>query len=358
MHPNYWNSAVSTADRTKSTSDSLISEDNKQLKQVELLSRIGQEVSGSRDRRLLWMELLSALGQSLDRPANFDPANLPDPIKVPFNERDTIYITRVDSKFFRNLASYESSTQRMYDEDKRTRLELLGLLKDLPAATVEDEQEWTPSSSGSFASDPVSTTTDAGDAGWVFEVDGYHFHNDDRQGTRGYRATGAERQGFVLKRWVHRLETGSAKLPVINDQGEIETIEFTYEELGISRPFIVADGNFLPNFTIPNPDYKQPELGTTGTVGPRPVGGNLFGSGMGASGTSGSPPRLDAAREIDPNNPEVFAAPKYTFKLQFVWREQPLTTRLEKRRKAAEEAAAREAEQAEMSGEDLVANRP
>jgi hypothetical protein len=72
------------------------------------------------------------------------------------------------------------------------------------------------------------------------------------------------------------------------------------------------------------------------------------GAGEGMGGT------VDLKKQ-DPNNPQWFEAPKYEFQLQFVWREQPMSARLEARRKAAEEAAAQEAAQAEESGEDLAA---
>jgi|694.fasta_scaffold07599_10 type IV pilus assembly protein PilM len=366
VHENYWKSAMSSADQTKSESDSLIEEDGKQLKQIELLNKIGQEVSGSRDRRLLWLEIMKAVSQALDRPTDQDPAALLDPMKVPFNERETVFITKVDSKYFKDLSGYLSSSQQMYDEDKRSRLVLLGQHKEEgPAAAAGDdgtEEDAAVDDSESDYSSDYSTDTsggseesESGDAGWVFQLDGYHFHNDDRQGSKGYRTTDDEWQGFVLKRLINRLETGSAKLPVINQAGQVEEVEFTFAELGITRPFIVADGTKNQDFVIPNPDYKQPELGAVeggaSPSGTRPMSlgmGGDRGAGEGMGGT------VDLKKQ-DPNNPQWFEAPKYEFQLQFVWREQPMSARLEARRKAAEEAAAQEAAQAEESGEDLAA---
>ncbi|MBX3421632.1 MAG: type IV pilus assembly protein PilM [Pirellulaceae bacterium] len=365
VHPSYWGAAVASSDQTKSQSEALIAEDDTQLKKLELLNLIGSEVGGNRDRRLLWMEILKALDQALDRPADYDPTNLPDPIKVPFNERETIYLTKVDSRYFTNLGPYELGTQTMYADDQRTRMGWLGLLKDESPASPEmegadaaeaGEYGAMDDTGGYDSSDAFAASGEdvAGDAGWVFEVTGYHYHNDDKNGSKGYRTTGDEKQDFVLKRLVHRLETGSAKLPVINDRGEVEEIEFTFAELGISRPFIVGDGFFDQNHIIANPDYKPPmQENADGTPSSVVRPGISLGS-LGSSSSSSSTGALQ--RPQDPNNPEWFAAPKYSFQLQFVWREKPLSARLEAKRKAAEEAAAKEAAESAQEGDDLAAN--
>lgn len=363
VHENYWKTAMSSADQTKSESDSLIEQDGKQLKQIELLNKIGQEVSGSRDRRLLWLEVMKAVSQALDRPVEQEPTALPDPMKVPFNERETVFITKVDAKFFKDLSGYLTSSQKMYDEDKRSRLVLLGQHKEVGPAAAEGEEgaedgSVTDDSESDYSTDTFggSDEGEGGDAGWVFQLDGYHFHNDDREGKKGYRSTDDEWQGFVLKRLIDRLETGSAKLPMMNEAGQLEEVEFTFAELGISRPFIVGDGIKRQDFTITNPDYKRPELGGVEDGSPQPPGAR-GGLSMGGGDRGGADSLSGAAntQKQDPNNPQWFEAPKYEFQLQFVWREQPMSARLEARRKAAEEAAAQEAAQAEESGEDLAA---
>lgn len=385
VHPEVWKTAVSSADSTKSASDTEVSEDKKQMGQVELLMKIGQEVSGSKDRRLLWMELLTALHQALDRPADFDPTKLPDPKEAPINERDIIYITKVDSKFVKDLTQYKEQTLAMYEADMNTRLDLLGLLKVDESAASDDASGDLSSDSGSMSSSSTSSDSmfsdsmssssmssdsmstdgmsmtggDGGDSGWIIQIDGYHFHNDDKEGSKGYRKTGDELQGYVLKRLVHRLETGSATLPVVDSSGKKEVVEFSYADLGISRPFIIGDGKFDQNHRIPNPEYKPPRLGEAGAAG---AGGpGSFGLGGGRGG-AGGPEGPGAGPGADPNkplvdengNPQWFAAPKFTFQLQVLWKEKTLTERLEAKRLAEQEAAAQEAETAETSDENLA----
>jgi type IV pilus assembly protein PilM len=372
VHPDVWNSAVSSADSTKSASDTEISEDKKLLGQVELLERIGQEVSGSRDRRLLWLELLSAMGQALDRPADFDPSKLPDPKEVPLNQRETIFVTKVDNKFFKDLSGYKTQTESMYEADKNTRLELLGLLKPEPVDAATGDSAEDSEFSSDFGTASVGDTASEGDgeSGWVVQIEGYHFHNDDKEGSQGYRTTGDELQGFVLKRLVDRLETGSAKLPVVREDGELELVEFTFEELGISRPFVVGDGTFNPDHRVPNPEYRPRRLGEGGPGGMGPGGmgmggmgmggmgmGGPGGGGMGPGGLPGGSAGSNKPLEDENGNPEWFAAPKFSFQLQFIWRERPLNARLEAQRIAAEEAARQEAESeaAAASGDEDLA---
>jgi type IV pilus assembly protein PilM len=364
VHPELWKSAISNADTTKSTSDAAISEDNKLLAQMELLEKIGQEVSGSRDRRLLWLELHSAISQALERPADFDPTSLPNPKDLPFNQRDTIYITRVDNKFFKDLSNYKQRTQGMYEADKNTRLELLGLLVQSNDSDAGETDDASADSSGFDASGSMDGEA-SGESGWVFQIDGYHYHNDDKEGSRGYRTTGDQLQEFVLKRLVHRLETGSVVLPVFNEKNELEPVDFTFEELGVSRPFIIGDGSFNPNHRIPNPEYRPKRLGEGGTggMGGMGMGGTgLSGPGAGGPGAGGPGAGGQGGRgrgadqpAVDENgNPEWFPAPKYSFQLQFIWRERPLSGRMEAKRLAAEAAASEEAEREAEASDDLA----
>jgi len=151
--------------------------------------------------------------------------------------------------------------------------------------------------------------------------------------------------------------------------------------LGVSRPFIIGDGSFNPNNRIPNPEFRPRRLGEGGAGGMGGPGMGMGGPGMGMGGpgmgmggpgmgmggpgmgglgpggVTGSGGRGADQPAVDENgNPEWFAAPKYSFQLQFIWRERPLHARLEAKRLAAEAAAREEAEREAESatGEDLA----
>ncbi|RMF43510.1 MAG: pilus assembly protein PilM [Planctomycetota bacterium] len=352
VHEELWKDAMAAAETTKSTSDAAISEDAALVNMVELLQKIGEEVSGSADRRLLWMELIYALFDALNRPQDFDLKALPDPKEVPYNQRTDLFITKMDCKFYDDISTYVEKVKNKYLEDKKSREIRLGLIKPeelgeegaaTDTATAAEEEQL----------GPVAAEGEEGNKAWVIQLNGYHYHNG-----REYAATGDELEDFVLKTLIHEIETGSVELPV-GPNGE--TMEFTFKELGLSMPFVLR-GTYDPDFKIPNPKYKPsaasmggyggpgmgPGMGSGGPgMGPGGLGGDGPGAGPGAGSGAGGTPDVDENGE-----PRFFPAPKYTFVVQMIWKETPLTQRLAARRKAAEEAAAA-AEAAGEAGEAL-----
>lgn len=380
IHPEKWGTAMAAAASTKKTSDDKISEDETQKQKVELLKTIGDEVSGSSDRRLLWMEVMTALANALKRPEGFDVKSIPSPDELPYIDRTDIHITKIESKYYEDLSAYETAKVKSgYEEDKKSRLTLLGLLVIPPEAepgmgeegaegeeAMEEEAGYGADTTG-YGAD-ASTDESSGDlgeaglegedagptnAGVVFQLEGYHYHNDKK-----YVADGEEREGFVLKHLIHELETGSVKLPGKDGQ----MVEWTYQELGLSNPFVVDSGTLLEKHKIPNPAFKK----MLKDAGVSPAGGGMMGGMMGAGyggdatgmagyGTMmGQPGGMPGAMgpagaapvnpKIDPNVKRFFDAPKFTFKVQVIWREKPLTARYEARRLAEEAAAAAAAE--------------
>lgn len=388
VHPEKWETAMAAAASTKSTSDAEISEDLTQKSKVELLKTIGSEVSGSSDRRLLWMEIMTALANALQRPEGFDVKSIPSPDELPYIDRTDIHITKIESKYYDDLSKYLTpKVVAGYEEDKKSRLTLLGLLEIPPEGETEAAAETEGTTTAGYAADTsyggeAAASTDAladasadpsldagtegtagpSNAGVVFQLEGFHFHNDKK-----YTADGEEREGFVLKHLVHELETGSVLLPGKNG----EMMEWTYQELGLSNPFVVDSGVFLEKNYIPNPAWKkmmkEAGLSPAGGMGAYGAEGGMMGAGAmgtapmgpGAMGPGAMGPGGVAAvnPKIDPNVKRVFDAPKFSFKLQVIWRERPLTARLEARR-LAEEAAAAEAATAEEGSEDLAAEPP
>ena len=359
VHPDKWQSAMSAAESTKKTSDSEIATDATQKNQVALLETIGAEVSGSSDRRILWMEVLTAVSNALQRPQGFDVKSIPTPDELPYIDRTDIHVTKIETKYFDDLSRY--LTPRVvsgYEEDERSRLTMLGLLKvsadgeDVAVAGSEGD-----STDTTAATDDVDATLSGdGDTGVVFQIDGYHYHNDIK-----YAANFEERESFVLKHLVHELETGSVTLPGKDGQ----PVEFTYKELGISNPFVLDSGIHVENNRIPNPEWRKmmKAAGLSGASGAMAgggygAGGSGMAMGMGASGMGmggASPQAGPVNSKIDPNVKQFFEAPKFSFKLQFIWRPQPLSARMAAKR-AAEEAAAAEAEGAAGNSDDLAAN--
>jgi type IV pilus assembly protein PilM len=295
----------------------------------------------------------------LRRPENFDVKTMPSPEEVPYNQREDIHITKIDSKFYDDLSKYlTSKIVTLYEEDKKTRLGRLGL--DETPAEVGTEGELAGEEGEAVdaaATDTTAADTTAayggdtsagygadagagyggdgavggsGDAGWVIQVDGYHYHNG-----KEYAATGDELEEFILKRLVHEFETGSIKLPVGADN---EPVEFTYQELGLSNPFVIS-GKFEEKHRILNPEWAKakPVMPTAGAG--YGAGGGGYGAGtVAGAGGAGMAPGMIRKNADGEEVPQFFDAPKYSFKLQLVWREKPLTARLEAKALAEQQA--------------------
>ncbi len=91
--------------------------------------------------------------------------------------------------------------------------------------------------------------------------------------------------------------------------------------------------------------------GMSGMMGAGSMGGRDSGGMPG--GLAAIDPELNP--KYDPDMKQYFDAPKFMFKLQLIWKPQPLTARLAAKR-AAEEAAAAEAATAEEAPDDLADN--
>jgi type IV pilus assembly protein PilM len=325
--PEKWQSAMSAAENAKKASDAKFSEDGSLVKQVELLAKIGQEVSGNADRKLLCLEVINALYQALGRPPG-DARVVPSPLDVPYNKRTDLHVTRIDSKYYEALSTwFTDEIKALYEEDVSTRLDRLGLAHTpADAASAEGGTEPAPAAA---ASDAEGEDT-MGLPGWVFQINGYHYHNG-----KEYAGTSDELEEFVLKTLIHRLETGSIRLPTADGQMR----EFTFKEMGIQKPFVLT-GKYEPDFKIPNPEWAK-KYGNAAALPGDP--GSGFGGGLGGrggsamAGGSGMPGGVKV--EEDPAFPRFFDAPRYSFVVQLCWQERPLSARIEAQDKAAAAAA-------------------
>ena len=91
------------------------------------------------------------------------------------------------------------------------------------------------------------------------------------------------------------------------------------------------------------------------TPGAGPYAGQGAGMGPGMGPNQLGPEGMIIEREGLPDVPQYFEAPKYNFKVQLVWREQPLSARLEAKRLAEEAAAAAAEEAAAAAGDENLA---
>lgn len=383
-----WGPSLAKADSTKKESDAEKSKHTALLTTVQLLTKVGEEVAGNADRRILWMELLNSMFQALG--AKTDPKATPE--ELPYYKREDIHITRLDCKYYEDLSVYYNErVKAAYDEDKRVREDRLNLK---PTTTEEGADPAADPAADATATDTAATDATAtegaeGEAaegegltgpGWVIQLIGYHFHNQPPETVKdasvNYIADLDEGEDFVLRRFIHAIETGKAKLPIPSDPNAPK--EFTFAEMGLSKPFVLS-GTALPNHEIYNIDYVRmmaPAGGMGGGMGGMGggMGGMMGGSGgmggsmggyggmgngaeggdggmgmMGMGGMGGGVPGGNNAKIWDPEKKKSYPAPLYAFKVQMIWQETPLSKRLEEQAKkaaAAEEEAKQKAQEA------------
>jgi type IV pilus assembly protein PilM len=337
-----WEAAENVVTQANSTSTTLKSQDDTLKSKVELLKRIGLEVSSNADRRVLWLELLTAIYHGMNRDPKLEKDPNISPTEYKFEERKDFHFKKVESQFQDDLSKwYTKPLKEQYALQKLEREQLLGLVpnkvgpdgKPLPATPAPEDKLAGP--------------------GWVIELDGYHFYNGKR---------GEEKINHLRRYLINYFENGSVDLP--DTDGDL--VNFKLKELGISHPIVVSF-DFKAGEKIPNPVYlkiagtqsasapgasgrpglgggSRPGLGGGGAPGggvgdesssASDTGGGTGGESTGTTGGSGRAEIRDAEGKLVPKN---FSVDVFYFKLQFVWQETPLSVRLQEKKKAEEAA--------------------
>jgi type IV pilus assembly protein PilM len=358
-----WTQAESAVDTVQSLSQGYERTDKEKLDQKNLLERIGNEVVGNADRRILWLELVSAINRGLPRTPGIEPGMVPDPKIFPFPQRQELYIEKIETEYFRDLTDwYTENAQARYEEGHRV---LYG-----DDAGNED-------SAGEGEGGALEPPTGEG---WVVELQGYHFFNEI-----------PERSGpaHVYNTLIRYLEEGVVTLP--NPKADGEVIQFTMRELGVGHPLLAQERPINQNFRVPNPNFSAaggygamaaggmpggmpggmdmgmtPGGGMDMGMGMMPGGGMDMGMGMtpgggmpgGRRGGMGQRPQDGSAEGSDAESkedeePQHFVAPRYDFTVQFSWQPTLLSERL-----LAREEAERQRAEEEGQGDDQEGDFP
>jgi type IV pilus assembly protein PilM len=387
-----WATAISAVSQVQSTASGYDSTDSNLKQKLSLVEAIGEEVIGNTDGRLLWIELLRALNATLPVEEKIPPGETPDPEKLPFGERKTLYITSFESQYFEDLTKwFTDPVKQRYLENTRapvmandaatvaptTDPAATGATADAAAGGAATDQnaaasatpadaattgdsatptataDATAATGGTTTGAATTTTAPSTDAaaaelkgpegaGWVIELKGYHFYNLNRE-TEGSK--------HLRRTLIRQLENATVWLPPGPNQ---PPIPWTMAELGIMFPIIAQDTPIDRKHRIPNPAAQGvgPGGATTGYgygAAGEGYGASMgFGQGSGAFGGAAPMPRASATgttgtdekkKDAAPLPPKDFAAPKYSFVVQVAWQEKKLSERLEARRQKAREAA-------------------
>jgi type IV pilus assembly protein PilM len=366
-----WATAIAQAKQADTHSKDLLAKDQEKMAVLEVLRKIGQEVVGSSDRRLLWLELLKAINKALPpmQDGLLPQMPTPDVKTLPFEKRKDLKIEYIETEFFPDLATWFTDTVKekylqlnpelakkpadgAAPPDGGAPLDASAPVDgsaapapDMLAGSPDAAAGYMPGGPGGMTGDPNVETGPQTDLsgvqvqgptgpGWVIEIKGYHYYNDPKDrlnyGPLHVRNT-------LLK----QLKEGYIDLPLGPGQ---PMHRFSMKDLGIGYAILAYSPRPRPVW-IENPNYVPP----TGTSGGAGLGETPMAPAF-PMGTAGAAPPggvADPNAKIDPDNPPAFQVYRYDFAVQFVWQEKPLNIRLqeirqreEAARKAAEEAAA------------------
>lgn len=343
-----WSAAMTEVENVQSTSSRFDSEDAQEVSRLEELTALGRELSGNSDRRILWLEMIRAVNKALPQTPGLAPNQIPDPMELPISQRQELHIEYIETQYFDDLSTWFTETVKTKYLDELQRLEEqegnsadptatpddASAAADGPAAPAEDEYADDPYADDEYADDEYADDAAAdgegglgpSGPGWVIEMKGYHYFNDDIQTWGGTH---------VRDTFLKNLREQTVTLPKGPGEGD-ET--FTMEELGIGFG-ILAQETPIVDAQVPNPYYEPPPRAEAPEMGPD---GMTPLAPAAAAETPAATPEEEEPSE--PLAPPFYSVRKYSFIVQFCWQEKLLSERLqareEKARLEAEAAAA------------------
>ena len=334
-----WKKAMNDADNQTRISSGFVANDTKQKELLEKFNVIAKELSSATEQRGTWIEVNSAIYQAMPRDSKIQLAlkesgeDSIDPKDFPFAGREEIYIDHLETAFFKDLGVWHGEISDIYDKQ-------IGKEK-APVDPDSFVEEPTDGSASPLASQP----------GWVIELQGHHFHNEDALNAEG---------AYVQRTLMKNLREGVVKLP----DGE-----FTYGDLGISFPTVTRtpDGSSKYYVRLATADDNQNAMGNQRNSGgflssrerrskPNQLSGsnNGLSDGIGFSGGLGDG-MGDSGEHQFTDDENVFETKVFTFVVQMAWQPRTKTERLEARRVRVD-AEKKEREAAEQAAADAAAN--
>ena len=363
-----WVDAEKKASEVKKVSDTFLEEHKQDKAELEKVKALIDEIAGQNDGRRLWPELLSVISQTLPQDPRISSDSIADPEKVPFEDRNLIYIEKIDSQYFKDLGKwFNAEMQEQYKVELR---ESDVALKSRPGAKGRGKGKKAGAESAE-AADPSqpdvnqalqpgsSTATSSGDgtnaeapneftgkSGWVVEIKAHHWRNSEAR-TRAGENT---REAYVRAEWLNNMRTARVQLPG-------SAAKFTLEELGINH-IVLAKAEPLtypeiPNLLHPKNKFVRKDDDESGGGGKSAMNNMDMMKEMGKGGGGGAGKQKEG--EADKENSKIkqfYRVGQFDFTVQFVWQPVGLNARLEmlkERTKKREERA--KAKAAEGGGE-------
>jgi len=341
-----WDAQIKAAAAVKADADRMAEEDKKKQDEFARLKSLASAIIGTGENRLLWLELMRAvnLGLPVDADPNAAPGTPIDPGKIskkPIPQRKELHIGGMESEYFDDLKLWftEPVKKKFLEQSQGVKSEVaigpsvanppMGPMPvPMPPAAAPPAAPPAaapPPAAGPppAAADPNAPPADAGPEGpgWVVEISGYHLYQNDRPQVGG--------ENFLRETILRHLLEGKIELPIPGaPEGSPKTAIWSMKELGVKYAVILDAPPIDRNFAVPNPASQQGGVGVgpgPGGIGPAPMG------------------PLAGPQAPGKEEPAQLFIPRQTFRIQFAWKETPLSKRIETRiaeQKKADAAAA------------------
>ena len=360
-----WNSALNKVSSKENQSKLFVENDEQMKAQLDKFNKIATELASATEKKAIWIEFYSALAQAFHEDPRIAEEKKAgnfriDPSKIPFNDREEVYVDHVESKYFEDLQVWLNGVQDIYDKMFQITKngEIIPLEDPVAPAADElaDDDEFAddePVVSGGWGGGGGDEGDDfddeetvalegvlGGKSGWVIEIKGHHFHNSD--------------EALVDLNAGKSFLTRTLIEPLINKEDVVVPTsdpdnKFSYSDLGISFPTITNSVSRAKRTIVFDPTAVGGSADDGGADDR--AGGGKFGGmgGMGGMGAGGPGDGMGGMGDDDPDVDEKNAYPvwEYKFVVQMAWtprsEKERLAARAERRIAEAAEAVAAEA---------------
>ncbi len=300
------NPAVAAAKKTAGDARQMEQQFEEAKTDLSKVRDIADHLTAINDRRVLWPELLSAIGQCVPRDAadakiNWNPEGQSEQELIKqVTSSKRIYIDSIDCEHYTKLEDWFADVKDKYQEAQRKAASQAADTAGGAAAVPPGA----PAAPGATApgGDAAPTAGPTGE-GWVIQITGHHFHNVE--GTQSAEYLRRTLMKNLEEKTIQVFDLAAAKgNPKATAQ---TTIGIPIKELGIGYPVLVTPVH-LHDDEIPLPGFEDQ--------------GRPDGPGQAVPGAEGAAAKPGVVTKI--------TVPRYDFAIQFCWKETPFNKRRDK----------------------------
>ena len=300
------------------------------MSNYESINTIRTNLHSNDDGRLLWLELIKAIGTALPRDER--PKEEVKQTADDLRHREDLHIETLDCEHFSDVGVWYAELRSAIEEAKGIASSDAESKKEgtkgEPVAVAADEETLAEDAIGAeadfadAASEDDEYSNEAGDEegdesepagptgeGWIVQITGYHFHNSDIKKPGDFNLDDEAGQ-FVRRTLIKTLREGTVMLP--DSKGN--KVPVPMKDLGISYPVMVSSYRPIPVTYDPNAATQEEASRAWGDYRSATEGDDRT-AGFGAA------PKKET--DVEVKKPEHWKLRRYSFEVQFIWQPKP-----------------------------------